>query len=51
MAAVIDEICFHLSGYEYINSQSSHVWSTVNPHEIENTPLNDQKISVWCATS
>jgi hypothetical protein len=44
-----DEAWFHLSGY--INSQNSHVWLAVNPHAIHGTPLNDQKVGVWCTIS
>jgi hypothetical protein len=39
-----DEAWFHSSVSE--NSLNSHVWSAVNPHAIQETPLHDQ--NVWC---
>jgi hypothetical protein len=44
-----DEAWFHLSGY--VNSQNSRVWSATKPHEIQDTPLYDEEIGVWWATS
>jgi hypothetical protein len=44
-----NEAWFHLSGY--INSQNSHVWQAFNLHEIMETTLLDQKVSVLCTLS
>jgi hypothetical protein len=43
----VEEAWFHIPGY--VNSQNSRVWSATNPHEIKDTPLHEQKVSVWCA--
>lgn len=44
-----DEAWFHLSGY--INSQNNRLWSSQNPHEVQQFPLHDKKVGVWCAIS
>jgi hypothetical protein len=40
---------FH--SFSYVNSQNSRVSSATNPHESKDTPLHDQKVSVWCVIS
>ena len=44
-----DEALFHLSGQ--VNSQNTLYWAAENPHLVHEQPLQDQKISVWCALS
>jgi hypothetical protein len=41
------EAWFHLSGY--INAQNNRYWSSINPRQVFEVPLHDQKIGVWCA--
>jgi hypothetical protein len=43
----IDDALFHLSGY--INAQNNGYWSSINPRQMFEVPLHDQKIGVWCA--
>ena len=40
-----DEAHFTLSGG--VNKQNCRIWGTENPHVIHETPLHDQKITVW----
>jgi hypothetical protein len=42
-----DEAWFHLSGYIY--AQSNRYLSSINPRQMLEVPLHDQKIGVWCA--
>lgn len=42
-----DEAHFHLSGY--VNEQHTRYWSASNPHEIHESTLNDDKVTVWFA--
>jgi hypothetical protein len=44
-----DEAYFHLSGY--INGQNFRVWRAYNPHAFHESPLHDEKISVWVGMS
>lgn len=44
-----DEAWFHLSGH--VNSQNVRMWSTENPHIVQEVPLHPIKIGVWCAVS
>ncbi len=43
------EAWFHLSGH--INSRNYQIWSSNNPHALEETPLHPIKVGVWCAVS
>lgn len=40
-----DEAHFTLSGG--VNKQNCRIWGTDNPHAIHETPLHDQKVTVW----
>jgi hypothetical protein len=40
---------FYLSGF--VNAQNTHHWDTENPHTVQEVPLHDQKVGVWCAVS
>jgi hypothetical protein len=42
-----DEAWFHLSGY--ISAQNSRYWSSINPRQMFEVPLRDQKIGMCCA--
>lgn len=42
-----DEAHFQLSGY--VNKQNSRIWGDENPHNIHETPLHAEKVTVWCA--
>jgi hypothetical protein len=42
----MDKVWFHFKGY--INT---HIIETENPHIIRQTPLNNQKVGVWCAVN
>jgi hypothetical protein len=44
---VSDDAWFHLSGF--VNAQNSRHWDTENPHAVNEVPLHDQKVGVWCA--
>ena len=43
----INEANFWLNGY--VNKKNSRIWSDYNPQPIVETPLNTQKVTVWCA--
>ncbi|GFW81481.1 hypothetical protein TNCV_2881591 [Trichonephila clavipes] len=45
--AVGDEAPFWLSGY--VNKQNCRIWSEANPQVYVETPLNPEKLTVWCA--
>ena len=40
---------FHLSGC--VNKQNMRYWSAENPHELHQTPLHCERVTVWCAIS
>ncbi|GFV73007.1 hypothetical protein TNCV_1734751 [Trichonephila clavipes] len=42
-----DEVQFWLSGY--VNKQNCRIWSEANPQVYVETPLNPEKLTVWCA--
>ncbi|GFU56040.1 DUF4817 domain-containing protein [Trichonephila clavipes] len=42
-----DEAHFWLNGY--VNKQNCHIWSEANPQVYVETPLNPEKLTVWCA--
>lgn len=42
-----DEAHFWLNGY--VNKQNCRIWSDENPHEILQTTLHPDKVTVWCA--
>ena len=44
-----DEAYFYLHGGH--NIQNNRIWSIYQPDEIAEQPLNDEKVSVWCAFS
>ncbi|GFV48111.1 hypothetical protein TNCV_3027941 [Trichonephila clavipes] len=41
-----DEVHFWLNGY---NKQNCRIWSEANPQVYVETPLNPEKLTVWCA--
>ena len=41
-----DEAHFWLNGF--VNKQNYHFWAGSNPREIQQVPLNSEKITVWC---
>ena len=43
-----DEVHFHLSGH--VNKQNMRFWASQQPHKHIQSPLNQKKITVWCAT-
>jgi len=49
MTFFTDEVWINLSGY--INSQTSRIWSSNNPHNFVQSPLHPLKLSVWIAIS
>ncbi|GFT89595.1 hypothetical protein TNCV_2673651 [Trichonephila clavipes] len=42
-----DEAHFWLNGY--INKQNCRIWSEANPQVYVETPLQPEKLTVWCA--
>ncbi|GFW71178.1 hypothetical protein TNCV_535961 [Trichonephila clavipes] len=42
-----DEAHFWLNGY--VNKQNCRIWSEANPQVYVETPLNPEKLTVWCA--
>ncbi|GFU35901.1 uncharacterized protein TNCV_4030131 [Trichonephila clavipes] len=42
-----DEAHFSLNGY--VNKQNCCIWSEANPQVYVETPLNPEKLTVWCA--
>ncbi|GFU56228.1 DUF4817 domain-containing protein [Trichonephila clavipes] len=42
-----DEAHFWLNGY--VNKQNCSIWSQANPQVYVETPLNPEKLTVWCA--
>jgi hypothetical protein len=42
-----EEIWFHTSGY--VGAENYKYWSGINPTQILEAPLYDQKVSTWCA--
>ncbi|GFY12478.1 putative DD41D transposase [Trichonephila clavipes] len=42
-----DEAHFWLNGYA--NKQNCHIWSEANPQVFVETPLHQEKLTVWCA--
>ncbi|GFU99119.1 transposable element Tc3 transposase [Trichonephila clavipes] len=42
-----DEAHFWLNGY--VNKQKCRIWSEANPQVYVETPLNPEKLTVWCA--
>ncbi|GFT61897.1 transposase [Trichonephila clavipes] len=42
-----DEAHFWLNGY--VTKQNCHIWSEANPQVYVETPLNPEKLTVWCA--
>ncbi|GFX29787.1 hypothetical protein TNCV_4749161 [Trichonephila clavipes] len=42
-----DEAHFWLNGY--VNKQNCRIWSEANPQAYVETPLNPEKLTVWCA--
>ncbi|GFV62689.1 DUF4817 domain-containing protein [Trichonephila clavipes] len=42
-----DEAHFWLNGY--VNKQNCRIWSEANPQVYVETPLNTEKLTVWCA--
>ncbi|GFX31089.1 hypothetical protein TNCV_2025921 [Trichonephila clavipes] len=42
-----DEAHFWLNGY--VNKQNCRIWSEVNPQVYVETPLHQEKLTVWCA--
>ncbi|GFT83598.1 hypothetical protein TNCV_4866501 [Trichonephila clavipes] len=47
LAASCDEAHFWLNGY--VNKQNCRIWSEANPQGYVETPLQPQKLTVWCA--
>ncbi|GFV30863.1 DUF4817 domain-containing protein [Trichonephila clavipes] len=43
----IDEAHFFLNGY--VNKQNCRIWSEANPQVYVETPLDPEKLTVWCA--
>ncbi|GFV14619.1 uncharacterized protein TNCV_1775701 [Trichonephila clavipes] len=43
----LDEAHFWLNGY--VNKQNCRIWSEANPQVYVETPLNPEKLTVWCA--
>ena len=41
-----DEAHFTLKGQ--VNMRNCVIWASENPHAFSETPLHDQKITVWC---
>ncbi|GFV89202.1 uncharacterized protein TNCV_4914011 [Trichonephila clavipes] len=41
-----DEAHFWLNGY--VNKQTCHIWSEINPQVYVETPLHPEKLTVWC---
>ena len=44
-----DEATFHISGR--VHKQNCRIWSTENPHEVQEYWDKSPKINVWCAMS
>ena len=44
-----DEVNFHLCGN--VNSQNCSYWTTVNPRDTHQKPLNSEKVIVWCSVA
>ncbi|GFU19165.1 hypothetical protein TNCV_4397531 [Trichonephila clavipes] len=42
-----DEAHFWLNGY--VNKQNCRIWSEANPQVYVETPLHQEKLTVWCA--
>ncbi|GFX91309.1 uncharacterized protein TNCV_1247241 [Trichonephila clavipes] len=42
-----DEAHFWLNGY--VNKQNYRIWSEANPQVYVETPLHQEKLTVWCA--
>ncbi|GFV19211.1 hypothetical protein TNCV_3224291 [Trichonephila clavipes] len=42
-----DEAHFWLN--DYVNKQNCRIWSEANPQVYVETPLNPEKLTVWCA--
>ncbi|GFY08924.1 hypothetical protein TNCV_4661161 [Trichonephila clavipes] len=42
-----DEAHFWLNGY--VNKQNCRIWSEANPQVYVETPLDSEKLTVWCA--
>ncbi|GFU59677.1 hypothetical protein TNCV_3186451 [Trichonephila clavipes] len=42
-----DEAHFWLNGY--VKKQNCRIWSEANPQVYVKTPLNPEKLTVWCA--
>ncbi|GFS72015.1 hypothetical protein TNCV_2676711 [Trichonephila clavipes] len=42
-----DEAHFWLNGY--VNKQNCRIWSEANPQVYVETPLQPEKLTVWCA--
>ncbi|GFX14253.1 hypothetical protein TNCV_1767471 [Trichonephila clavipes] len=42
-----DEAHFWVNGYD--NKQNCRIWSEANPQVHVETPLNPEKLTVWCA--
>ncbi|GFV04626.1 hypothetical protein TNCV_295031 [Trichonephila clavipes] len=42
-----DEVHFWLNGY--VNKQNGHIGSEANPQVYVETPLQPEKLTVWCA--
>ncbi|GFX40688.1 hypothetical protein TNCV_1218111 [Trichonephila clavipes] len=42
-----DEAHFWLNGY--VNKQNCRIWSEANPQVYVETPLDPEKLTVWCA--
>ncbi|GFY25728.1 uncharacterized protein TNCV_3060591 [Trichonephila clavipes] len=46
-AEKVEEAHFRSNGY--VNKQNCHIWSEANPQVYVETPLNPEKLTVWCA--
>ncbi|GFU61322.1 hypothetical protein TNCV_5033671 [Trichonephila clavipes] len=46
-AEAVDEAHFWLNGY--VNKQNCRIWSEANPQVYVETPLQPEKLTVWCA--